>query len=79
MSRFRRVLWWLPLISVLLAPALACAEEGVQSLEAIRAAAQSFVLQQVPKQAPGTMQVNVGALDPRLRLAACADPLKASL
>jgi flagella basal body P-ring formation protein FlgA len=64
---------------ILVAPVLAQVDESIQSLEAIRAAAQSFVVQQVPTQAPGTVQVNVGALDSRLRLAPCADPLKVSL
>ena len=64
---------------VLVTSALAQVDESVQSLDAIREAAQSFVVQQVPKQAPGTLQVNVGALDSRLRLVPCATPLKASL
>ena len=59
------------------APALANIE--VQSLDAIRAAAQDYVKQHVPKQGPNEVQVNVGALDSRLRLAACADALKVAL
>lgn len=51
----------------------------MQSLDAIRGAAQVFVTEHVPKQAPGTLQVTVGALDSRLRLALCSAPLKASL
>lgn len=59
------------------APALA--QEAIQSLDAVRGAAQEFVLKQVPSQKPGSVQVNVGALDSRLRLAACEQPLKAAL
>lgn len=64
---------------LLAAPVLAQVDESIQSLEAIRAAAQSFITTQVPKQATGATQVNVGVLDSRLRLAPCADPLKAAL
>jgi flagella basal body P-ring formation protein FlgA len=53
--------------------------QNIQSLEAVRAAAQSFVLKQVPSEKPGTVHVNVGTLDSRLRLASCATPLKAAL
>jgi flagellar basal body P-ring formation protein FlgA len=55
------------------------AEAEVQSLDAIRAAAEGFVKQNVPKQQQEGVHVNVGALDSRLRLAACADPLKVAL
>lgn len=58
------------------APAFA---QEPQSLDTIRAAAQDYVLKQVPSQKPGSVQVNVGALDSRLRLASCATPLKAAL
>jgi flagella basal body P-ring formation protein FlgA len=75
-STFRRVLPWLA-ASVLVEPVFA--QESIQSLDAIRAAAQTFVTQHVPKQAPGAVTVNVGALDSRLRLAPCASPLKVSL
>ena len=75
-STFRRVLLWLA-ASVLAGSAFA--QESIQSLDAIRAAAQSFVTQHVPKQAPGAVTVNVGTLDSRLRLAPCATPLKVSL
>ena len=75
-SSFRRLLPWLA-ASVIAAPALA--DDGVQSLDAIRAAAQAYVKEHLPKQEPGTIQVSVGTLDPRLRLAPCADPLNASL
>jgi flagellar basal body P-ring formation protein FlgA len=55
------------------------AQENIQSLDAIRTAAQTFVTEHVPKQAPGAVTVNVGTLDSRLRLAPCATPLKVSL
>ena len=76
-STFRR--FALVIACLVAAPAFAQVDESIQSLDAIRDAAQSFVVQQVPKQAPGAVQVNVGALDARLRLAPCADPLKVSL
>jgi flagellar basal body P-ring formation protein FlgA len=77
-STFRRVLLW-SAVSVLTAPAFAQVDAGVQSLDAIRAVAQTFVSQQLPKQEPGAVTVNVGTLDPRLRLVPCPDALKASL
>jgi len=55
------------------------AQESVQSLEAIRAAAQTFVRDRLPKAEPGATQVSVGALDARLRLAHCEQPLAAGL
>jgi flagella basal body P-ring formation protein FlgA len=78
LSIFRRAIPWLAL-SVLVTPAFAQTDASIQSLDAIRAAAQKFVIQRVPKQEPGAVTVNVGALDPRLRLAPCATPLKVSL
>ena len=77
-SRFRRIVPWLAL-GVCVTPALAQTDNSVQSLDAIREAAQTYVSQQVPKGEPGTVQVNVAALDPRLRLAPCENPLKAAL
>jgi len=73
-STFRRVVPWLTLLSC--APAFS---QEIQSLEAVRDTAQSYVLKQVPSQHPGSVTVNVGALDSRLRLASCAQPLKAAL
>jgi flagellar basal body P-ring formation protein FlgA len=67
----------MPVLILMSTPAFA--QEQSQSLEALRAAAQEFVLKQVPSQKPGSVQVNVGALDSRLRLAACESPLKAAL
>jgi flagella basal body P-ring formation protein FlgA len=78
-SGIRRVALGLLLAPVFVASALAQVDESVQSLDAIRETAQSFVVAQVPKQAPGALQVNVGALDPRLRLTPCTTPLKAAL
>ena len=72
-STFRRLV---PLLTLLSAPAFA---QEIQPLDAIQATAQSYVLKQVPSQKPGSVQVHVGALDQRLRLAACATPLKAAL
>jgi flagella basal body P-ring formation protein FlgA len=72
-STFRRLV---PLLTLLSTPAFA---QEIQPLDAIQATAQSYVLKQVPSQKPGSVQVNVGALDQRLRLAACATPLKAAL
>ena len=72
-STFRRLV---PCLTLLSTPAFA---QDIQSLDTIRAAAQTYVLKQVPSQKPGSVQVNVGALDSRLRLAPCADALKAVL
>jgi flagella basal body P-ring formation protein FlgA len=77
-STFRRVAALLAM-SAILTPAVAQVGERIQSLDAIRAAAHAFVTQHVPKQAAGATTVNVGTLDPRLRLAPCADSLQASL
>lgn len=56
----------------------AFADAGMQSIDSIRKAAQVFVQTRVPGQ-PNTVQVSVGNLDPRLRLAPCSEPLQASL
>lgn len=72
-STFRRVVPWLTLLST---PAFA---QDIQSLDAVRTAAQEYVLKQVPSQKPGSVQVNVGTLDSRLRLVACEHPLKSAL
>lgn len=77
-STFRRVLLWLG-VSALAAQACAQTDASMQSLDSIRATAQSFVTKHVPKQEPGAVTVNVGALDSRLRLAPCTEPLKAAL
>jgi flagella basal body P-ring formation protein FlgA len=72
-STFRRAL---PVLILLSTPALA---QETQPLDSIRATAQAYVLKQVPSENPGSVHVNVGALDSRLRLAACDNPLKAAL
>ena len=82
-SRFRRA-YLRSVVGVLFAsllagPAFAQVDDSIQSLDAIREAAQAFVIQRVPKQGPNSVTVNVGNLDPRLRLAPCPDPLKVSL
>jgi flagellar basal body P-ring formation protein FlgA len=58
---------------------VASANASMQSLDAIRAVAQAYVKDHVPKQRPGAVHVTVGALDSRLRLAECGEPLKAAL
>lgn len=75
-STFRRVFPWLA-SAVLVAPAFA--QENIQSLDAIRAAAREFVTEHVPKQERRAVTVDVGTLDSRLRLAPCGTPLKVSL
>jgi flagella basal body P-ring formation protein FlgA len=68
---------WLPALCLALAvvPGLARAQ---QSLEKVRTAAEQSVLDQ--QTLPGTrVQARADALDDRLRLAACVQPLKASL
>lgn len=52
--------------------------DSTQSLDAIRKAAEEFVRSQIPGQ-PNTLEVAVGPLDERLRLAACEGPLQATL
>ncbi len=76
-STFRRVVPWLTLLGLsACAPAFA---QDIQALDAVREAAQAYVLKLVPSQKPGAVHVNVGTLDSRLRLASCAHPLKAAL
>jgi flagella basal body P-ring formation protein FlgA len=66
-------------VTFVVAAPLVLAQEAVQSLDAIRAKAQAFVRERLPKREPGATQVSVGSLDPRLRLAPCDAELKASL
>ena len=66
-------------LALISASAFAQAPVQIQSLDAVRSAAQSYVKKQVPEREPGTVQVNVGNLDSRLRLAECAEPLKVAL
>lgn len=63
------------LAAVFLTPASATAAEG-QSLDAVRDAVRSFLLDQSRSQA-GDWDVRVHRLDPRLRLHACESPLQA--
>jgi flagella basal body P-ring formation protein FlgA len=74
----RRVLPWLAALAFSTA-AFAQTDPSIQSLDAIRTTAQTFVTERVPKQSSRTVSVNVGALDSRLRLAPCAEPLRAAL
>jgi len=52
--------------------------DASQSLDAIRKAADEFVRSQTPGE-PNTVEIAVGNLDERLRLAPCGRPLQASL
>lgn len=52
--------------------------DATQSLEAIRKTAQVFVQTRIPGE-PNTVEIEVGSLDERLRLARCSKPLEASL
>jgi flagella basal body P-ring formation protein FlgA len=54
------------------------ANDTQQSLDAIRKAAGEFVKSQIPGE-PNTVEIAVGNLDERLRLAACTQPLQATL
>jgi len=54
------------------------ATDTTQSLESIRQAAQMFVSSRIPGE-PNTVEIAVGALDAKLRLAVCAEPLQAAL
>jgi len=53
--------------------------EAVQSEESIRKAAEQFVLAQLPEDQPGRPSIEIGHLDPRLRLPACDRSLEAFL
>ncbi len=75
-SKIRRAVPWIAIGAI---STFAYADTEVQSLDAIRVAAQDYVKQHVPGQRPGSVQVSVGALDSRLRLAACAKPLNVAL
>ncbi|MFW5816013.1 MAG: flagellar basal body P-ring formation chaperone FlgA [Wenzhouxiangella sp.] len=55
---------------------VAAGTESMQPLKSIREAAESFVLEQLDSGAPG-VTAEAGRLDPRLRLAACDEPLEA--
>jgi flagellar basal body P-ring formation protein FlgA len=51
--------------------------ESIQSPQSIRAAAEKFVRREMPAEARGII-VTAGELDARLRMALCAEPLKAA-
>lgn len=53
--------------------------EAVQSEESIRRAAEQFILAQLPDGQPGHPSIEIGHLDPRLRLPACDRSLEAFL
>jgi flagella basal body P-ring formation protein FlgA len=74
-TKFRRAAVW-AVLSV--GAHAAFADDATQSIDSIRKTAQVFVQSRVPGQ-PNTVQVSVGTLDPRLRLAQCSEPLQASL
>jgi len=50
---------------------------GIQSIQSIRVAAEKYVREQMPEGSSGII-VSAGELDPRLRLAQCAEPLRAA-
>src|SRR5262245_28529826 len=78
MTGIRRIA--MPLVAgALLCPMPGYADAEVQSLDAIRAAAQAYVREKIPKQEPGAVEITVGSLDARLRLAACGEPLRSAL
>jgi flagella basal body P-ring formation protein FlgA len=77
-STIRRAFPWLAAL-VFSTAAFAQTDSSIQSLDAIRTTAQTFVTERVPKQKAGTVTVNVGTLDSRLRLAPCEDALQAAL
>lgn len=49
---------------------------GIQSLDSIREAVRTFLLEEAAEEAQQDLQVTVGQLDPRLRLQACDTPLE---
>ena len=65
------------LLLALVQPAVAV--EGVQEHDAILQAAEDFLRQQISERHGEEIEVSVEPLDPRLRLAACAEPLEAFL
>jgi flagella basal body P-ring formation protein FlgA len=64
------------LAAFMLIGSLAADGEAIQSLDGIRSAAESFVLAQLGAGHAG-VSAEAGRLDPRLRLAACDQPLEA--
>jgi flagella basal body P-ring formation protein FlgA len=68
----------LPLLLSIAATAMSnvASASTIQSLDAVREAATTFVRKRLPP-STGTYHVMAGALDPRLRLSACTQPLEA--
>ncbi len=66
--------WWLA-IGCLLFANLACAQQPLQALGSIQNAAESFMRAQLPKTSDKYF-LTASHLDPRLRLAKCAQPLE---
>jgi len=67
------------LVALLLAPLAAenaQAQQPVQDVEAIRASAAAFVRERLRPVGDSVVHADAGALDPRLRLAACSHPIK---
>ncbi len=52
---------------------------GYQSRDSIRAAAQKFIINKIQTTHQSKPEVEVGKLDPRLRLTVCSEPLQAFL
>jgi flagellar basal body P-ring formation protein FlgA len=75
LRKARAAMALLPAALCLAAPLAAAA--AIQPLESIRSAAAGFVRSQMPPGQAGIV-VAAGRLDPRLRLARCGGPLKAS-
>lgn len=51
-------------------------ELPLQSLDSIRTAAKTFLLESAKAQHEGRVEINMGQLDPRLRLTQCSQPLQ---
>ena len=49
----------------------------IQSLDSIRTTAEAFLLESAKAQHDGRVTINMGQLDPRLRLTECSQPLQA--
>ena len=74
--RHRRPLW---LLLLLLAAASAGAEEALQSHAEIRSTAESLLAEQLETPPGARSEIHADRLAPRLRLAACDEPLEAFL
>lgn len=80
-ARTRHGTWLVPIILALLLACLSAppsyGAEGRQALDAIRATVVHFVTEQLDDADPAP-RIEVGKLDPRLRLAPCGTPLSAA-